>query len=118
AQAHGALHRGRAVGTIGDVACFSFYPTKNLGAFGDGGAVVSRKPKIAERVRRLREYGWTPQARYISQERGLNSRLDEMQAAILRAKLAHLDAWNAARREFAALYADLLTDPVITPLET
>ena len=83
----------------------------------DGGAVVSRKPELAGRVRRLREYGWTPQARYISQERGLNSRLDEMQAAILRAKLTHLDAWNDARRELAALYDRLLVEPVTTPVE-
>ena len=108
AQAHGALYQGRHVGTWGDLGCFSFYPTKNLGALGDGGAVVARDPALVERVRLLREYGWTPQARYVSQVEGMNSRLDEMQAAILRVKLRHLDAWNAARRATAALYAELL----------
>jgi dTDP-3-amino-3,4,6-trideoxy-alpha-D-glucose transaminase len=87
AQAHGARYSGERVGTLGDLGCFSFYPTKNLGALGDGGAVVSRNPALIDRVRRLREYGWTPQARYISQEEGLNSRLDELQAAILRVKI-------------------------------
>ncbi len=83
AQAHGACYRGCCVGGLGDLGCFSFYPTKNLGAMGDGGAVVSRDPELAERVRLLREYGWTPAARYVSQVQGMNSRLDEMQAAIL-----------------------------------
>jgi len=117
AQAHGACYRGCCVGGLGDLGCFSFYPTKNLGAMGDGGAVVSRDPELAERVRLLREYGWTPAARYVSQVQGMNSRLDEMQAAILRAKLAHLEAWNEARRQVAAWYADLLPDTLVKPVE-
>src|SRR5690606_17305705 len=115
AQAHGARYRGRHVGVWGDLGCFSFYPTKNLGALGDGGAVVSRDPTLAERVRLLREYGWTPQARYVSQTQGMNSRLDEMQAAILRAKLPHLDAWNDARRDLAAAYARYLPAGPVQP---
>lgn len=117
AQAHGALVRGRHVGAWGDLGCFSFYPTKNLGALGDGGAVVSADPHLAARVRLLREYGWTPQARYVSQTPGMNSRLDEMQAAILRAKLPHLDAWNAARRALAAVYAAQLPPGAALPVE-
>lgn len=109
AQAHGATYRGRRVGTIGDIAAFSFYPTKNLGAYGDGGAISTNDPKLAERVGLLRQYGW--REHYTSETKGLNSRLDEMQAAILRVKLKHLDAWNAARRERAALYTELLHGP-------
>ena len=120
AQAHGARYQGRAVGTLGDLGCFSFYPTKNLGAMGDGGAVVSRDPDLAAKVRLLREYGWTPAARYVSQVAGMNSRLDEMQAAILREKLRHLDAWTSARREVAELYARTLADSagsIVKPVE-
>ena len=120
AQAHGARYHGRAVGTLGDLGCFSFYPTKNLGAMGDGGAVVSRDPDLAAKVRLLREYGWTPAARYVSQVAGMNSRLDEMQAAILREKLRHLDAWTSARREVAELYARTLADSagsIVKPVE-
>jgi len=117
AQAHGARYHGRRVGTLGDLGCFSFYPTKNLGALGDGGAVVSRNPALIERIRGLREYGWTPQARYISQEQGMNSRLDELQAAILRVKLHHLDAWNATRRTLADWYAESLPVELIKPVE-
>jgi dTDP-4-amino-4,6-dideoxygalactose transaminase len=117
AQAHGATYRGRHVGAWGDLGCFSFYPTKNLGALGDGGAVISTDPDLVARVRLLREYGWTPQARYVSQVPGMNSRLDEMQAAILRAKLPHLDAWNEARRSLAALYAAHLPPGVVQPVE-
>ncbi len=116
AQAHGALYHGRRVGTWGDLACFSFYPTKNLGALGDGGAVVSRDPALIERVRALREYGWTAQARYVSQREGLNSRLDEVQAAILRVKLPMLDAWNEQRRHLAAHYAAHLPTEIVRPL--
>ncbi len=117
AQAHGARYRGKRVGTLGDLACFSFYPTKNLGALGDGGAVVGRNAELLDRVRSLREYGWTPAARYISQAEGMNSRLDEMQAAILRVKLRYLDAWNAARRDLATIYHETLPEAIVKPVE-
>lgn len=106
AQAHGATIAGRPVGTFGDLGCFSFYPTKNLGALGDGGAVIGTDPELAERIRMLREYGW--RKRYISESVGFNSRLDEMQAAILRAKLPFLAGENKRRREIAARYGTLL----------
>jgi dTDP-4-amino-4,6-dideoxygalactose transaminase len=106
AQAHGATYRGKRVGSFGDIAAFSFYPTKNLGAYGDGGAIVTKDAKLAERVNLLRQYGW--RERYTSEIKGMNSRLDEMQAAILRVKLRHLEEWNAARRERAAMYTELL----------
>lgn len=102
AQAHGALYEGRRVGSWGDLACFSFYPTKNLGAMGDGGMVVTGDATLAERVRSLREYGW--EERYVSKIAGWNSRLDELQAAILRVKLRHLDEANAARCNMAEIY--------------
>ncbi len=108
AQAHGAALSGRKTGTWGDLATFSFYPTKNLGALGDGGLVATNNPELHERVRLLHQYGW--KQRYISEIPGSNSRLDEIQAAILRAKLPHLDAENARRREIAALYNHLLKD--------
>ncbi|MEZ4868952.1 MAG: DegT/DnrJ/EryC1/StrS family aminotransferase [Caldilineaceae bacterium] len=117
AQAHGATFQGRKVGTWGDLACFSFYPTKNLGALGDGGAVVGRAGELLARVRSLREYGWTPQARYISQTEGMNSRLDELQAALLRVKLNYLDQWNDARRCLAAHYAAQLPANIVKPVE-
>jgi dTDP-4-amino-4,6-dideoxygalactose transaminase len=106
AQAHGATYRGKRVGTFGDIGCFSFYPTKNLGAIGDGGAVVTNDPELADRVRYLREYGWAE--RNVSTISGWNSRLDELQAAILRVKLQFLDADNNQRRRIAALYDELL----------
>jgi dTDP-4-amino-4,6-dideoxygalactose transaminase len=105
------------VGTWGDLGCFSFYPTKNLGALGDGGAVVGRDPTLIERVRLLREYGWTAQARYVAQVRGLNSRLDELQAAILRVKLRYLDSWNETRRTLATRYQAWLPSSVAKPVE-
>lgn len=108
AQAHGATYHGRRVGALGDAACFSFYPTKNLGAFGDGGAVVTNDAKLAERVRLLREYGWAE--RYVSHLPGQNSRLDEVQAAVLRVKLRCLDDDNAARARLAAFYGEGLAD--------
>jgi len=117
AQAHGARYNGQTVGTLGDLGCFSFYPTKNLGALGDGGAVVGRDAALMARVRSLREYGWTPQARYISQSEGMNSRLDELQAAVLRVKLGYLNAWNEARRHIAGLYAAHLPAAVGKPGE-
>jgi len=102
AQAHGASLLGRKAGTWGAFAAFSFYPTKNLGALGDAGAVYSRDPALAARAALLRQYGW--RTRYLSEEPGRNSRLDELQAAILRAKLPHLDAENAVRARHAARY--------------
>ncbi len=117
AQAHGAEWQGKRVGGFADLACFSFYPTKNLGALGDGGAVVGNDPALLERVRLLREYGWPPHNRYVSQIEGMNSRLDEMQAAILRVKLAHLDGWNEHRRTLAGVYAAHLPDSVVKPVE-
>jgi len=107
AQAHGARYKGRPVGAWGDLAAFSFYPTKNLGAFGDGGAVLTNDAALADRARQLRQYGW--RERYVSETRGLNSRLDELQAAILRVKLPHLDDWNDRRRALAGRYDDLLS---------
>jgi dTDP-4-amino-4,6-dideoxygalactose transaminase len=106
AQAHGAVINGRKAGTFGKMAAFSFYPTKNLGAFGDGGAVATDDERLAARLRGLREYGW--RERYVSEEAGLNSRLDELQAAILRVRLPRLDEENRRRREIAALYSLLL----------
>jgi dTDP-4-amino-4,6-dideoxygalactose transaminase len=102
AQAHGARHAERLVGTWGDAAAFSFYPTKNLGALGDAGAVLSADPAVAERVRLLRMYGW--REKYHSERHSTVSRLDELQAACLSAKLAHLEEWNAARRRLAGVY--------------
>jgi dTDP-4-amino-4,6-dideoxygalactose transaminase len=102
AQAHAATIGGQRVGTFGDAAAFSFYPTKNLGALGDGGAVVTNDDAVAAAVRTLREYGWTQ--RYRSDIPGKNSRLDEIQAAVLRVKLAHLDDDTARRRRVAAFY--------------
>ena len=102
AQAHGATLNGKTVGTWGDLAAFSFYPTKNLGALGDGGAVVTNDPGLADKTRLLREYGW--RERYVSRLRGMNSRLDEIQSAILRVKLRHLAADNARRRDIARQY--------------
>lgn len=106
AQSHGATHAGKVTGTVGEAAEFSFYPTKNLGALGDGGALVSTQAQVAEKARLLREYGW--KERYVSHLRGMNTRLDELQAAILRAKLPHLPAANARRGCIAALYLEEL----------
>jgi dTDP-4-amino-4,6-dideoxygalactose transaminase len=112
AQSHGARYSAKRVGAWGDIACFSFYPTKNLGAIGDGGAVVTSDPALAERARLLREYGWAE--RYISHIPGWNSRLDELQAAILRVKLRYLDSDNAARARLAACYTDALAGLNVT----
>jgi dTDP-3-amino-3,4,6-trideoxy-alpha-D-glucose transaminase len=100
AQAHGATFQGRKAGTLARAACFSFYPTKNLGAFGDAGAVATDDEQLAARVRRLRNYG-RPGADYAFQEPGPNARLDDLHAAVLGVKLPHLDAWNARRRAHA-----------------
>lgn len=106
AQAHGASVAGRKVGSFGDLACFSFYPTKNLGAFGDGGAVLTDQPKLAEQLRLVREYGW--HERYISEIPGMNTRLDELQAAFLNLKLGLLTEENQKRREIAYHYLSRL----------
>src|SRR5260221_10573443 len=102
AQAHGARYKGRRVGSLGDAAAFSFYPVKNLGAFGDGGAITTNDALVAEKVRLLRNYG--SRTKYQHELPGVNSRLDEMQAAFLRVKLRHLDTWNARRARLAAIY--------------
>jgi dTDP-4-amino-4,6-dideoxygalactose transaminase len=115
AQCHGASIDGRKAGLFGDAAAFSFYPTKNLGAIGDGGAVLTRDAALAERVRLLRQYGW--RQRYVSDLPGRNSRLDEMQAAILRVKLRHLDAENGVRAALAQRYLAQLRDaPLQLPM--
>ncbi|MFZ2491599.1 MAG: DegT/DnrJ/EryC1/StrS family aminotransferase [Thermoanaerobaculia bacterium] len=114
AQAHGARYHGRRVGSLGVAGAFSFYPTKNLGAVGDGGMIVTHDPELARRMRLLREYGWAE--RYVSSTRGGNSRLDELQAAILRVKLRTLDRDNDRRRAIASRYDQHLSSaPVVTP---
>lgn len=107
AQAHGARYQSRPVGSWGELGAFSFYPTKNLGAFGDGGAVVTNDPGLAEKIKKIRQYGWGQER--ISEIKGLNSRLDELQASILRVKLRYLEGWNTRRRELAHLYQTLLS---------
>jgi dTDP-3-amino-2,3,6-trideoxy-4-keto-D-glucose/dTDP-3-amino-3,4,6-trideoxy-alpha-D-glucose/dTDP-2,6-dideoxy-D-kanosamine transaminase len=112
AQAHGASRDGRRAGSIGLAGCFSFYPTKNLGALGDGGAVVTGDVAIADAVRSLRQYGWS--SKYVAaRPGGRNSRLDELQAAVLAAKLPLLDGWNARRRGIARRYSDGIDHPAI-----
>jgi dTDP-3-amino-3,4,6-trideoxy-alpha-D-glucose transaminase len=114
-QAHGALYRGQRVGSFGDAGCFSFYPAKNLGAWGDGGALVTRNSELARRVRLLRAHGESP--RYHHRVRGSTARLDGVQAAVLRVKLAYLDQWNEGRREVAAALTSALADYSLrTPL--
>lgn len=108
AQSHGATWQGRKTGTLGHIAAFSFYPTKNLGALGDGGMVVTDDGDLAALTRLLREYGW--KERYVSTIPGMNSRLDELQAAVLRVKLPHLDSENESRGTIAGMYSDLLGD--------
>jgi dTDP-4-amino-4,6-dideoxygalactose transaminase len=113
AQAHAARWRGRSAGSYGNCGCFSFYPTKNLGALGDGGAIVTDDPQLAERLRRLRQYGW--ERKYETRDaHGMNSRLDELQAAVLHAKLSHLPAWTERRRAIAARYTAALADTGLT----
>lgn len=114
-QAHGAEYKGKKVGSIGDMGCFSFYPTKNLGALGDGGAVTTNSQELAEKVRTLRNGG--QKNRYEHIMLGRNSRLDEMQAAILRLKLKHLENWNNKRREIAQKYINGLNDKAVLPIE-
>jgi len=113
-QAHGAKLHGKRVGTWGATGCFSFYPTKNLGALGDGGLIVTESDEIADRLMRLRNGGQT--SRYVHEEIGFNSRLDELQAAVLRAKLSRLDGWNLRRRELASIYCELLEGTPVEPV--
>jgi dTDP-4-amino-4,6-dideoxygalactose transaminase len=108
AQAHGARYKGRRIGAHSDAVCWSFYPGKNLGAFGDGGAVTTNRADVADRLRVLRNYG--SRVKYVNEVQGANSRLDPLQAAVLRVKLAHLDAWNDRRRAIAAAYTGGLKD--------
>ena len=116
AQAHGAEHSGRRAGSVGDIGCFSFYPGKNLGAFGDGGAVTTANEEYARAVRMLRD--WGAEQKYIHTAKGFNFRLDELQAAILRVKLGRLEKWTELRRAHAQAYGDLLADaPVGLPFE-
>lgn len=111
AQAHGSKYRGRRVGSLADATAWSFYPSKNLGALGDGGAVTTDDSGIADMVRVLRNYG--SRHKYHTERPGVNSRLDELQAAILRVKLAHLDTWNARRARIAARYQDGLASTAV-----
>jgi dTDP-4-amino-4,6-dideoxygalactose transaminase len=118
AQAHGARWRGKRVGSIGDVGCFSFFPGKNLGAYGDAGAVVSQDEQLIRRIRMLANHGRMD--KYMHEYEGVNSRLDGLHAAVLRVKLRHLDAWNEARRRHARQYMEALRDsgaklPVVHP---
>ncbi len=106
AQAIGAEYQGKKTGSLGDVACLSFFPSKNLGAYGDAGMVVTDSDEIADQVRQLRVHGW--KRKYFPEILGYNSRLDALQAAILRVKLGHLDQWNQRRREIAAVYDQAL----------
>ena len=108
AQAVAASYRGRPTGSMGDAGCLSFYPTKNLGAYGDGGMIVTNSEELAARLRSLRMHG-TRKHKYVSEEQGWNSRLDEIQAAVLRVKLRHLEGWTAARQARAARYSALLS---------
>ena len=116
-QAIGALYKGKMVGSIGDVGCFSFYPTKNLGAMGDGGLLTTNSEAIKDRVIALRNHGGA--VRYYHDEIGVNSRLDEVQAAILRIKLKHINEWNKKRRENAQRYNELFANysDIVTPVE-
>ncbi len=116
AQAHGATYRERKAGSMGQMAAFSFYPSKNLGCYGDGGAVTTTDPALAEKLRMLRNYG--QRQRYYHEIVGINSRLDELQAALLATKLPYLDSWNLRRREVAARYTEGLAGlPVSGPVE-
>jgi len=116
-QAHGARYKGRAAGAIGDAGCFSFYPGKNLGAYGEAGAVVTSNPELARKIRMFRDHGQAEKYRHLM--RGWNARMDGFQGAVLRVKLKHLSRWNDARRANALLYNELLEDieGVVTPLE-
>ena len=112
AQSHGAEYKGRRAGSIGDMGCFSFYPGKNLGACGEGGAVVTSNPELAHKIRILRDWGC--EKKYIHELKGYNYRMEGMQGAVLRVKLRHLEAWTEARRAHAAQYQSLLADSGVT----
>jgi dTDP-4-amino-4,6-dideoxygalactose transaminase len=115
-QAHGAQYKGLRVGSIGDIGCFSFYPGKNLGAYGDGGAIITNDAGLAEKIRMLRQYG--ERVKYVHPILGYNSRLDTLQAAVLLTKLRYLDQWNEKRRNVAEVYRDRLSDTDVTvPVE-
>jgi dTDP-4-amino-4,6-dideoxygalactose transaminase len=117
AQAHGATWAGRPVGSFGDCATFSFYPGKNLGAIGDAGAIVTQRDDLAEKLRALRDHGRAPGSKYGHAMEGFNARMDTIQAAVLRVKLAHLARWNVSRQQAARRYAELLAgiDGVVLP---
>lgn len=118
AQSHGAVRNGKQAGSFGRIACFSFYPTKNLGALGDGGAIVTNDVDLAGRVRMLRQYGWS-QKYQVTAAGGRNSRLDEIQAAVLREKLPHLAKWNSERRHIAQRYNEAFASlPITRPCST
>src|SRR5262249_42654832 len=112
AQAHGALHRGHPAGSVGRLGCFSFYPGKNLGAYGEGGAITTNDDEIAVRIRRLRDHAQA--TRYHHDELGFNYRMDGLQGAVLGVKLRHLDAWNDARRQVAMRYCIMLGETALT----
>ncbi|MCH7786329.1 MAG: DegT/DnrJ/EryC1/StrS family aminotransferase [Chloroflexi bacterium] len=115
-QAHGATYKGRLAGSIGDVACFSFYFSKNLGAYGEAGMLVSNDDEIVEKARILRDHGSSE--KYVHVAQGFNARLDEIQATILRVKLARLEGWNSRRRQLAKMYAECLSSlPLTLPTE-
>jgi dTDP-4-amino-4,6-dideoxygalactose transaminase len=115
-QAHGSRYKNTVVGNIGDIGCFSFYPTKNLGAYGDAGIITTNNEELANNLKKMRNYGQS--IRYYHDFVGVNSRLDEIQAAILRIKLRYLDEWNEKRRKLAKLYNNLLDNTdVVTPIE-
>ena len=114
-QAHGAEYKGRKAGSMGDIGCFSFYPGKNLGAYGDGGIAVTNDKELAEKIKMLRNYG--QKEKYAHLLKGHNSRLDTIHAAILRVKLKYLEKWNRERRNIARIYTSLLKECVVTPEE-
>lgn len=124
AQAIGAEYKGKKAGTIGDLGCFSFFPSKNLGAYGDGGMIVTNNRNLADKVRLLKNHGSSPKKKYLNLDLGTNSRLDAIQAAILRVKLKHLNEWNRERKKVAEYYdknlrgiGDVIT-PIVLPART
>lgn len=121
AQAHGSKYKGKMIGSFGDIACFSFYPAKNLGAYGDAGSITTNDDELAYRIQMLREYGQSE--KYVHKSIGFNSRLDELQAAVLRVKVRHLDKWNESRRRNAKIYSECLrkvsnSGEIVLPKET